>query len=59
MMRDASMAGIVMHAATAIIFIVVTIDVTLGPDRKKPRKTGRTAIFPITVTKVSFNLLFQ
>ena len=36
-----------------------TIDATSGPGRMNLSKTDRPAIFLISVTKVSFNLLFK
>ena len=51
-----ALTGIIVSAVMAIIFIAITVDVTSGTDRTNPLKTGRTEIFPITVTKVFINL---
>ena len=51
-----AMTGIIISVTRTIIFDVITIDATSDPGRVNPSKTGRPAIFPITVTKVSFNL---
>ena len=51
-----ALTGIIISAIMAIIFIVITVDVTSGADLMKPLKTRRNEIFPITVTKVFINL---